>query len=83
MKRACLVIMLACLLGCRTTGGRAAAATSGVASGAVVVNQFRLLGCDDDDDECRHRVGIAGLVLVGVAAAALITAIVWEKVEGP
>jgi hypothetical protein len=78
MKRVYLVITLATLLGCATTGGRVAVSVAGAAATGAVVNQFRLLGCDDDDRECRHDVRTAGFVLVGIAAAALITAIVFE-----
>jgi hypothetical protein len=81
MKGACLVIALASALACATTGGRIGAGVSGVAAGAVVVNGFRLLGCDDYDAECRDGVRTAGIVLVGIAAAALITAIVFEMKE--
>jgi hypothetical protein len=40
-----------------------------------------LLGCDDYDAECRHGVRTAGIVLAGISAAALITAIVFEMKE--
>jgi hypothetical protein len=81
MKRVCAVVTLASLLGCATTAGRVGAGVSGVAAGAVVVNQFRLLGCDDSEQDCRDGVRTAGIVLAGIAVAALITAIVFEMRE--
>ena len=77
MSLRCLVLALATLLGCGTTGGRIGIGVTGVAAGAVVVNQFRLIGCDDDA-ECRHGVRTSGFVLAGIAVAALITTIVFE-----
>src|SRR6185436_11082176 len=78
MSLRCLVLALATLLGCGTTGGRIGIGVAGVAASAVVVNQFRLIGCDDDDAECRHGVRTSGFVLAGIAVAALITTIVFE-----
>jgi hypothetical protein len=85
MKHACLTVAvaLASVLGCGTTGGRVGVGVSGAAAGAVVINQFRLLGCEDGDMPCRDGVRTTGFVLAGVAAAALITAVVFEMTGRP
>jgi hypothetical protein len=78
MNRRWLILAVAGMLGCGTTGGRVSTGLAGVATAAVVANQFRLLGCDDGDAECRHSVRTTGFVLGGIAVGALIAAIVLE-----
>lgn len=81
MKLAGFVAALG-LLGCATTGGRISIGVSAVTATAAVAQEFRFLGCEDDDQACRDHVRNTGLVILGISAAALITAIIFES-RGP
>jgi hypothetical protein len=77
MKLASLVLATS-LLGCATTGGRVSAGVAGITGTALVLNSFRVLGCEDEDKPCQDRIRNEGLVLAGVTAAAVIAAIIFE-----
>jgi hypothetical protein len=83
MKLTSLVMALS-LLGCATTGGKVSAGVAGLAFGGAIVQEGRLLSCDEDGSSaCADRVRNTGIVLLAVAAAAVIAAVVFESHAPP